>query len=139
MDLNRNSALVRFEVRVDPDDLTLVPLLLHEILLTISSPAFSEFTLKLEGLPKAHRFFYNLTIDVVWGEDWWLIDQDLDDMVNATGRDIKFVVHVGTNGGVWSPGLREYVGYMFPSMNARGLVRASHPSSTDLEGERFLW
>ena len=140
-DLGKNSALTRLEMRVDPDDLAFVPPLLHETLSTISSPVFSEFTLKLQSLPKGHHFFYPLNISGVWGDDWWMIDRDLDDMVNATGRNIKIVVHVATNGGVWSTGLQRFVGCMFPSMNARGLVKVFPPSSNPYqeEGERFVW
>ena len=136
-DLSQNLALTRFEIRVDPDDLTLVAPILHETLLTISSPTFSEFTLKLEGLPTDHRFLYELSINAVWGDDWWVIDRDLNDMVRKTGREIKFVVQVGINGGVWGFELEEFVGDMFPLMNARGLVRVPLLSAVR-EGERFI-
>ena len=106
-DLSQNLALTRFEARVDPDDLALIPPLLHETLLTIASPAFSEFVLKLEGLPVNHRFFYQLSVGAVWGDDWWIIDRDLNNMVTAAGRDIKFVVQVGVFGGVWGSELRD--------------------------------
>jgi len=139
-DLSQNSALTRLEVRVDPDDLPFVPPLLHETLLRISSPVFSEFTLKLQSLPADLHFFYQLDFNVVWGDYWWIIDRVLDDMVNATGRNIKFAVQVATNGGVWSTGLQRFVGYMFPLMNARGLVRVFSPSSNPYqESERFVW
>ena len=140
-DLGKNSVLTRLEMRVDPDDLAFVPPLLHETLSTISSPVFSEFTLKLQSLPKDHRFFYPLNISGAWGDNWWMIDRDLDDMVKATGRNIKFVVHVAANSGIWSVGLQRFVGYMFPSMNARGLVRVVSPSSNPCqeEGGRLVW
>ena len=123
---------------MDPDDLALIPPLLHETLLTITSPAFSEFALRLEGLPVNHQFLYDLSIGTVWGDDWWTIDRDLNNMVTATGRDIKFVVQVGTFGGVWGIELQRFVGSIFPLMNARGLVRVPRPSLSR-EGERFIW
>ena len=137
-DLSQNLALTRLEVRVDPEYLVLVPHLLHKTLLKIRSPAFSEFTLKLEGVPVSHRFLYDLSIGTVWGDDWWIIDRDLNDMVAAAGRDIKFVVQVGAFGGVWDIELQRFVGDMFPLMNVRGLVRAPRPS-LNREGERFIW
>ena len=123
---------------MDPEDLALVPPLLHKTLSTIRSPAFSEFTLKLEGVPVNHQFFYNLSIGTVWGDDWWIIDGDLNDMVTVAGRDIVFVVQVGEFGGVWDIELQRFVGDVFPLMNARGLVRAPRPS-LNREGERFIW
>ena len=139
MDLSRNSVLTRFELRVDPDDLSLVPSLLHETLPTISSPAFSEFTLKLEGCPAGARFFHLLSSKVVWGDGWGTIDRDLDDMVHAIGREVRLVIRVGAGGGVWSPELRGFVGGMFPLMNARGLVRVVVVEPTfQAEGERFV-
>ena len=137
VDLSQNLALTRFEARVDPDDLDLIPPLLHETLLTIKSSAFSEFILKLEGLPVNHRF-YELSVGTVWGDDWWIIDRDLNKMVATTGRDIKFVVQVGGFGGVWGTELQGFLGDVFPLMNARGLVRAPRPSS-NREGERIIW
>ena len=125
-------------MRVDPEDLALVPPLLHKTLSTIRSPAFSELTLKLEGVPVSHQFFYDLSIGTVWGDSWWIIDGDLNDMVTVAGRDIEFVVQVGEFGGVWDIELQRFVGDVFPLMNARGLVRAPRPS-LNREGERFIW
>ena len=65
-----------------------------------------------------------------------MIDRDLNEMVTAAGKDIKFVVQVGTFA-IWSIELRGFVGYVFPLMNARGLVKAPLPSSIR-EGERFV-
>ena len=135
-DLNQNLALTRLEVRVDPDDLDLIPPLLHETLLTIRSPAFSEFVLRIEGLPANHKFLYELSVGTVWGDDWWIIDRDLNDMVTAAGRDIKFVVRVGTFA-IWGIELQGFVGGVFPLMNARGLVKAPLPSSIR-EGVRYV-
>ncbi|KAF9650490.1 hypothetical protein BDM02DRAFT_3111993 [Thelephora ganbajun] len=138
-DLSRNLALKRFEVRVDPDDLTLIPPLLHDTLSTVSSPVFSEFILKLEGYPTENRFFHLLSSRVVWGDEWGIIDRDLSDMVRRIGRDIRLAVWVTHNGGVWSRELGEFVGGMFPLMNARGLVRVLKPGIEFDEGERFIW
>lgn len=139
VDLSRNLALVQFELRVDPEDLTLVPSLLHETLSTILSPAFSWFTLKLEGYPVAYHFFPDLSIRAVWGDGWQIIDKDLDDMVYATGRDIRFVVEVGTNGGVWSYRLQGFVEDMFPLMSARGLVSVLGPGDREPGGVQYIW
>lgn len=138
-DLGRNFALTRFELRVDPEYLTLIPPLVHKTLETISSPAFSEFTLKLEGYPVENRFFHLLTSGVVWGNGWGTIDRILNDMVRTVGRDIRFVVRVGANGGVWSPELGRFVGDMFPLMNARGLVRVMNWVTVGSEGDEFIW
>jgi len=132
VDLSQNLALAQFELRVGPEDLTHVPFLLHKILSTISSPAFSEFTLKLEGYPAAHHSLPELSIRALWGDEWCIIDQGLDDMVHTTGRDIEFVIEVGMFGGVWSHRLQGFVEDMFPLMSARGLVRAPRPA--DQEG-----
>ena len=137
-DLSRNLSLARFELRVDPDELNLIPPFLHETLSTISSPVFSELALRLEGSLIPYCFLHSLSIKVVWGDEWGMIDKYLNDMVHATGRDIKFVVQVGKNGGVRGRELRGFVGSMFPLMNARGLVRVLAPSSLR-EGERFIW
>ena len=121
--MSRNLALVRFELRVDPDDLTLIPPLLHETLPTILSPAFLEFVLKLESCPAEGRFFHLLSSKAVWGDEWGVIDSDLNEMVHAIGRDVRLVVRVGTGGGVWFPEFRMFVRDTFPLMSARGLVR----------------
>ena len=55
-DLSQNLALARFEIRVDPDDLTLVPPILHETLLKISSPTFSKIHSQTRRSPKRPPF-----------------------------------------------------------------------------------
>jgi hypothetical protein len=94
---------------------------LRETLSTISSPTFSEFTLKLEGCPRGH--FRLLSSQVVWGDEWGLIDRDLSEMVHTTGRDIRIrlIVRLGMNG-VWSPALGGFMRDAFPLMKARRLV-----------------
>jgi len=123
VDLSRNLALTRFELRADrPDDLTLALPPLRKTLSTISSPTFSEFTLKLEGIPVGIRFFQLLPSDVVWRDGWGTIDRNLNDMVRAAGRDIWLVFQVEAGRGVWSPRLGGLYGTALPLMNARGLV-----------------
>ena len=123
VDLSGNLLLARFELRVkSPDDLTLALPSLRKTLLTISSPAFSEFTLKLEGIPMGIRFFQLLPGEVVWRDEWGMIDRDLNDMAQVVGREIRLVVQIEAAGGVWSPTLGGRVGDVFPLMNARGLV-----------------
>ena len=124
---------------MDPDDLTLVPPLLHETLSTILSPAFCEFTLKLESDLTEGRFFHLLSSKAVWGDGWGVIDRDLDEMVRAIGRDVRLVVRVGTTGGVWSPEFRGFVGDTFPLMKARGSVKVEVDKSTFQGGSgRFI-
>ena len=125
---------------MDPDDLSLIPSLLHETLPTISSPAFSEFVLKLEGYPVGARFFHLLSSKTVWGGGWRVIDRDLNDMVHAIRRGVRLVIRVGAGGGVWTPELRGFVGRVFPLMNARGLVKVEvvKPTFQLVEGERFI-
>ena len=137
-DLSQNFALTRFELRVDPDDLMLVPPLLHETLSTISSPVFSEFTLKLEDYLVEDHFFYLLSREALWGDEWGIVDRDLNDMVQVAGKDIRFVVQVGAHGGVWLRELRGFMGVMFPLMSARGLVGVVK-STFQAEDERFIW
>ena len=71
-DLSRNATLARFDSNsgVDPDDLALVPSPLHEILSTISSPAFSEFTLTLECYPIEFIFIGLLFNKAARGGEW---------------------------------------------------------------------
>ena len=122
-DLSRNLALTKFQLRVDrPNDLNLVPSPLRETLSTISSPAFSEFVLRLEGCPMEIGFFRFFSAERTWGDEWGVVDRDLNDMVQANGKDIRLVVQVGAVGGVWTPKLGELVGGVFPLMNARGVV-----------------
>ena len=56
------------------------------------------------------------------GDEWGMIDRDLDYMAHMGGKDIQLVIQVGTGSEVWSPTLRRLVGDAFPLMNARGLV-----------------
>jgi len=121
--LSRNLALTRFEIRVDhPDDIDLVLSPLRNTLSTISSPAFSEFALNLESYPIGVYYFRLLSGERVWGEEWGLVDRDLNEMVYVMGRDIRLVVLLGAGGGDWSSKLGELVGSVFPLMNLRGLV-----------------
>ena len=138
-DLSGNSVLARFKLRVDLEDLTRIPSLLHKTLSTISSPAFSEFTLKLESSPTESRFFHLLSSKAVWGVGWGVIDRDLNKIARAIGRDIRLVVRVGMDGGVWSPEFRQFVRGMFPLMGARGLVEVEVVKPTfKVEGGQFI-
>ena len=123
VDLSRNLALTRFELRVDRIfDLTPILTLLRKTLPTILSPAFSEFTLKLEGCPMSIHFFQLLPEEGVWRDECGTIDRDLNNMVQVAGRDIRLVIQVEPAGGVWSPRLGGLAGSAFRLMNARGLV-----------------
>lgn len=137
MDFSRSLALKRFELRADPDDLPFIPYRLRQTLSTITSPVFSEFTLKLEGLIILHRTFRLLANRTVWEGGWDFIDSALNDMVDEIGGDIRLVVQVAANGGVWSPELEGIMGEVFPLMGERGLVRVVAPGFD--EGERFIW
>ena len=130
-------ALKQFELRADPDDLPFIPYRLRQTLSTIASPVFSEFRLKLEGLIILHRIFRLLADKTMWEGRWDFIDSVLNDMVDEIGRDVRLVVHVATNGGVWSPELEGVMREVFPLMAARGLVRVLGPGVD--EGERFIW
>jgi len=122
-DLSRNLALARFELHVGyPEDLIPVLSPLRKTLSTISSPAFSEFTLKFEYSETERRFLQFVSGEVVRGDEWGMIDRDLNDMGYRIGRDIQLVVQVGAGIEVWSPTRRTVVGDVFPLMNARGLV-----------------
>ena len=134
-------ALTKFQLRVDrPDDLNHVLSSLRETLSTISSPAFSEFVLKLKGCPMKNLFFQLVSGEEAWGREWDLVDRDLDDMVRVTGRDIRLVLEVGAGGGVWTPRLWELMGDVFPLMNTRGLmsVEVAKPI-VRARRDRFIW
>lgn len=121
--MSQNLALIRFELHVGhPHDLTSVLSPLRKTLSSISSPVFSEFTLKLGSSPMKIRFFHLLSGEGALGDEWGLIDRDLHNMVHAVGRDIRLVFRVGAGGEVWSSRLGELVGDVFPLMKARGLV-----------------
>ena len=106
-------------MEICPDDLILALPTLRKTLSTISSPAFSEVTLKLEGCPMGIHFFQLLPHEGMWRDEWGLIDRDLDDMAHEIGRDIRLVVQVEAGGGVWSPTLGGLVGEVFPLMSER--------------------
>jgi len=134
-------ALARFQLRVDrPDDLNRILIPLRETLSTISSPAFSEFILKLEGCPMENRFLQLVSGEVAWGSKWELIDRVLNDMMCRIGRDVRLIIQVGAGGGVWTPRLGELVGGVFPLMNARGLtsVEIARPMIR-ARGDQFIW
>jgi len=134
-------ALTRFELRVDrTEDLSLVLSPLRKTLSTISSPGFSKFILKLGYCPKAVCFLQLLSGEVAWGDEWGMIDRDLNDMARAIGRDIRLVIRVGVGDEVWSPTLRALIGDVFPLMKARGLVDVEVVKSVHTEsGESGSW
>jgi len=140
--LSRNLALTKLQLHVDsPDDLDHVLSPLLETLSTISSPAFSEFVLKLEGCLMENRFLQLISGEATWGREWEPIDRHLDGVVRVTGRDIRLVLQVGAGGGVWTSRLGELVGDVFPLMYARGLmsVEVAKPI-VRTGGERFtIW
>ena len=107
---------------MDRDNLALIPPLLHQTLSTISSTVFSKLVLKLQSLPGGYYSFHELAVEAIWGDDWGMVDRDLDDMVKATGNGIKFVVQVLANGEVPGVEFRRFVGHLFPLMHARRLV-----------------
>ena len=121
--MSRNSALTRFELRVNyPRDLVPALSRLRGTLSTISSPAFSELTLRFVGYPIEPLFLRPLPGEVLWGDNWGIIDGKLNDMVHAIRRDIQLVVQIGAGGRVWAPRLRAIVRAAFPLMDARGSV-----------------
>ena len=132
VDLSRNLALSRLQLRVNHTyDLALALSALRKTLSTISSPVFSEFTLKLDGIPVAIHFFQILLDNEMWRDECGLIDRHLNEMVHVVGRDIRLVVQV-EGSGVWSPTLGGLAGDTFPVMNARGLVSVKAVKSVDI-------
>lgn len=139
VDLSQNLVLERFELRSDPDDLPFIPYLLQRPLSTIASPVFSEFTLKLEGLPVPNRTPRMIANRAVWGDWWGTIDGLMDDMALETGRDIRIVVLVAMPDSVWSPDVVGFVEDIFPLVNTRGLLKVVSPEQVDDGSERFIW
>lgn len=123
VDLSRNLALTTFELCVNyPSDL--IPALspLRKTLSTISSPAFSEFIFRFGGYAIEPLFLRPLSDLALWGNEWGMIDGELNDMIHVIGRDIRLVFQIGASGVGWFPTFRAVVGAAFPVMNARGLV-----------------
>ena len=79
-------------------------------------------------------FFELISGERPWGDEWGMVDSDLNDMVHANGRDIRLVVQVGADCGVWTPNLGELMGDVFPLMNARGLVSVEVTTETTSQG-----
>ena len=139
VDLSRNSALTTLELRlVYPRDLVQDPPRLRKTLSTISSPAFSEFTLRFEGDLSESRLLRTVTGEAVWGDQWGGIDGKLDDMIHVIGRNIRLVIQIGECGGAWVPSLRALVEAAFPLLNARGLVSVEVVKFS-AETDRIVW
>jgi len=114
IDLETNGILKRFELEVNFVELDILPPFLHKALTSISSPCFSEFSLRLcRG--------FNLTIGTggrktLWGTGWDVVDEDL--CAHAARRDgFRFAVQI-----VARESTVAAVEALFPRMKSKGLL-----------------
>ena len=117
VNLRTNRILRRFGFDVDFAELDILPPFLHKTLTSISSPHFSEFSLRLLGglvkfnLDRSRRHKYRIR---TWGAGWDVIDEDL--YAHAAGRDdfrftIEFVAGRSTEAAIEA---------RFPRMKSNG-------------------
>jgi len=114
--LGRNGVLRRFELDVDFAELDVLPPFLHEALTSISSPHFSEFSLRLfKGmLPELTREEGAGDRKTSWGTGWEMVDEDL--YAHAARKDdFRFVVNI-----VVGESTEADVEALFPRMKSKG-------------------
>jgi len=114
VDLGSNEIFRRLELSVDFVELDILPPFLHRTLTSISSPYFSEFSLRLcqGALQFAHGGASSRRTS--WGEGWEVIDEDLYAHA-AGGDDLRLVVQI-----VAGESTEAAVEELFPRMKSKG-------------------
>jgi len=116
VNLGSNEILRRFEFVVDFVELDMLPPFLHEALTSISSPHFSEFSLRLDEGSFKSNLDGAANGRRVWGTGWEAIDEDL--CAHAAGRDdFRFEVEI-VKGQSTVAAVKKH----FPKMNSKGLL-----------------
>ena len=121
VDLESNGIFRRFELEVNFVELDILPPFLHGTLTSISSPHFSEFSLRLcqefnpTGGPGNRK--------TLWGIGWEVVDEDLYELA-ARRDDFRCAVQIVTGESTVAA-----VEALFPRMKSKGsmVITQLHP------------
>jgi len=96
LNLEPNEILRRFELEVNFVELDILPPFIHEVLTSISSPYFSEFSLRLCCERAKFKSVWGVSgRKTLWGTGWEVVDEDL--YAHAARRDdFRFAVQIVT-------------------------------------------
>ena len=117
-DLGNHGALRRFVLDVDFVELDILPTFLHKVLTSISSPHFSDFSLRLfQGYLQVFARATGQGVSdrrTLWGLGWEMVDEAL--YAHAVRRDdFRFVINI-----VAGESTEAAVEALFPRMKSNG-------------------
>jgi len=121
VNLGCHGVLRRFELAVDFVELDILPPFVRETLASVSSPHFSEFSLRL--CPRLGFSLWRGASDrrTFWGAGWEVVDEDL--YVRATRRDgFRFAIQI-----VPGESKKAAVEALFPRMKSLGSLLITKP------------